>query len=527
MKLSIQTGTTNKTVQMFIQDVAALNGGGLVANTGNLSCWYSAVETDNSLATGVIALQTLPHVTGDHIDGGIIAVKPNTMPGLYRLDLPDLLWSSNNESVVVIVTDSGGSGVTTPMEFEMVGDDPLTAALTTADVASAVWDSLLVDHSVTDSFSNYIYDIDAGIDSLATDIANVPTVAEFNARTILSADYFDPAVDTVATVTTVTNMASSGDIAEAVWSLDVNAFGFSSPQAGGLQLEINDNGTAIADIPTVAEFNARTIPSGDYLTAANVWDYDLNGYIGGATSAGEMQYDTRVNVGDPSVSLASDTAALLTRTIPSGDYLTASDVWDLDMQSYGYGGGALTAGELVVQIDQQAYDNSQTLGTPNNGDIATDIYDVSELIGSPAAGDVSTDIANVQTAVNDVPTNAEFNARTIPSGDYLTANDVWSENMSTYTVADTAGALQVAASGGGSVGGTVAVSATGLDDVLIDGMPLPEAMQVMSAVLAGEITSAGTSPEIFYGLDGVTQRVAVSGDSTGNRTGVEYLNLTI
>jgi hypothetical protein len=52
-------------------------------------------------------------------------------------------------------------------------------------------------------------------------IADIPTVAEFNARTIASADYFDPAVDTVATVTTVTNQvtanvtAISGDSAAA------------------------------------------------------------------------------------------------------------------------------------------------------------------------------------------------------------------------------------------------------------------------------------------------------------------------
>jgi len=37
-------------------------------------------------------------------------------------------------------------------------------------------------------------------------IADVPTVAEFNARTLVAASYFDPAADTVATVTTLTNL---------------------------------------------------------------------------------------------------------------------------------------------------------------------------------------------------------------------------------------------------------------------------------------------------------------------------------
>jgi len=42
--------------------------------------------------------------------------------------------------------------------------------------------------------------------SISADLADVPTVSEFNARTILQADYFDPAVDAVATVTNLTNL---------------------------------------------------------------------------------------------------------------------------------------------------------------------------------------------------------------------------------------------------------------------------------------------------------------------------------
>ena len=40
-------------------------------------------------------------------------------------------------------------------------------------------------------------------------IADVPTVAEFNARTLVAAAYFDPAADTVANVTTVAQMAGT------------------------------------------------------------------------------------------------------------------------------------------------------------------------------------------------------------------------------------------------------------------------------------------------------------------------------
>lgn len=41
--------------------------------------------------------------------------------------------------------------------------------------------------------------------SVSVDLADVPTVAEFNARTLAAASYFDPAADTVALVTAITN----------------------------------------------------------------------------------------------------------------------------------------------------------------------------------------------------------------------------------------------------------------------------------------------------------------------------------
>lgn len=53
------------------------------------------------------------------------------------------------------------------------------------------------------------------IDAVGTLVADVPTTSEFNARTLPAADYFDPAADPVATVTTLTNktgfsLASTG-----------------------------------------------------------------------------------------------------------------------------------------------------------------------------------------------------------------------------------------------------------------------------------------------------------------------------
>jgi hypothetical protein len=73
---------------------------------------------------------------------------------------------------------------------------------------------------------------DGALFDLLTGVADLPTVAEFEARTKLAADYFDPAVDSVlvsaTSVRTAVGMASA--------NLD----------------------TQLADIPTVAEMNERT-----------------------------------------------------------------------------------------------------------------------------------------------------------------------------------------------------------------------------------------------------------------------------
>lgn len=56
----------------------------------------------------------------------------------------------------------------------------------------------------------------------------------------------------------------------------------------------------------------------------------------------------------------------------------------------------------------------------------------------------------------------------------------------------------------------------------IDGVTPAEALQIIAAAVAGELSGAGTGTEVFLGLDGVTTRITASIDGTFNRTGVVY-----
>ena len=101
-------------------------------------------------------------------------------------------------------------------------------------------------------------------------IADVPTVAEFNARTLAAAAYFDPAVDPVANVTLVdttttnTDMRGTENAALATDLTTVDAIVDELKVAVITNAAGVDISADLADLPTVAEFEART-PTADQL----------------------------------------------------------------------------------------------------------------------------------------------------------------------------------------------------------------------------------------------------------------------
>lgn len=56
----------------------------------------------------------------------------------------------------------------------------------------------------------------------------------------------------------------------------------------------------------------------------------------------------------------------------------------------------------------------------------------------------------------------------------------------------------------------------------IDSKTVRQSLRYIAAVLAGKVSGAGTGTETFVGLDGTTERVEVTVDEDGNRSGVEY-----
>jgi len=275
------------------------------------------------------------------------------------------------------------------------------SAPSAAAVADAVWDETLAGHVTADTAGLLLNEwqdggrLDLILDIVAADtttdipalLADIPTVSEFNARTLAAASYFDPAADTVANVTTVATTTTNTDMvaaaptaaanADAVW--DETLAGHVTADTAGLLLnEWQDGGrldlildtiavdtttdipALIADVPTVAEFNARTLVAASYFDPA-------------ADAVANVTLVATTTTNTDMVAAAPTAAA------------NADAVWD-EAQSGHVGAG--TFGVLASEI--------ATLQTEVDG-IQADTEDLQTQIGTAGAG--LTDLGGMSTAM--------------------------------------------------------------------------------------------------------------------------------
>jgi hypothetical protein len=87
----IKAAATSQTIDIFVLDSSSTVGAGLtglVFNTAGLTCYYRK----GAIATpAAVTLATLASVTTAWATGGFIAVDATNMPGVYRLDIPNIV----------------------------------------------------------------------------------------------------------------------------------------------------------------------------------------------------------------------------------------------------------------------------------------------------------------------------------------------------------------------------------------------------------------------------------------------------
>lgn len=209
--------------------------------------------------------------------------------------------------------------------------------------------------------------------SVSADIADVPTVAELNARTLLAADYFDPATDAVATVTNLTNLP-------AITSNWLTAAGIAAGALDGKgDWNVGKTGyTLTQTFPANFADQAITATTGLVSVGTN---NDKTGYsISGTKQTLDALNDLTAAQVNAEVDTALNTAIPASPTADSiNERIAAID--DLTQAS--------GSGDLAAILTDTGTTLPATLGTPVT-DLATDI-----------AG-VQTDTTNIEVDTQDI-----------------------------------------------------------------------------------------------------------------------------
>lgn len=255
--------------------------------------------------------------------------------------------------------------------------------------------------------------IDAHLDDTLTAIADVPTTAEFNARTLASGDYFAPGSDTVANVTTVATLTGH------------------TPQTGD----------TFGVLP--ANFAAMDISAGG--------DVSLGALLGTAvteTGAGDLAggFTNWFDVATPTKTL-NDAGVM-------GAGLSAEDVWTYGTRTLTAGGSGLDAAGVRDAIGLATANLDTQLGSIKT-DTGTDLP--ADIAALPTDADVeAAALASLQSLHLQKLFAEDYNPASKPGAATAWANELVESDVGTTRF--TANALEQGPAGGGATGG-IAVEA--------------------------------------------------------------------
>lgn len=174
----------------------------------------------------------------------------------------------------------------------------------------------------------------------------------------------------------------------------------------------------------------------------------------------------------------------------------------------------------LAAILAQAASALSTYDAPTRAELTSDINSVLTRLGTPAGASVSADIAAIDALIDAIKLVTDQ----IPDGGALTA--LLASIAAILDDTGTNGVVVASASKSGYAltSGERDSIATALLDLAsaIDGKTLRQALRYIAAMVAGKVSGAGSGTETFKGLDGVTDRVEITADASGNRTAASY-----
>jgi len=388
----VKKGSTDRSVVLRIIDSTdGTPETGVTFETAGIDLWYrreGAVKTS-------ITEATLATLDAAHADGGFLAIAD----GYYRLDLPDAAFATAANYVDIGGTVTGMvviGGRVRLVNFDL--EDAVRGGLTAlpnaaADAAGGLpisdaggldLDAKLANtNEVTAARMGALTDlIDGGrLDLLIDDI---PTTAEFNARTLVAADYVVVG-DTLAAVTTVGSVTGAvgsvtgavGSVTGAVGSVAANGITATSIAADAI------NAAAVkADAVTKIQAGLATptnITAGTITTATNVTT--VNGLAAGVITAAAIA--TGAIDADAIADNAIDAGAI------AADAITAAKI----------AASAIDLATFAADCKTGSALNAQIVGIDANAITATAIA-TDAITAAKVAADAVTKIANGAAVLN-------------------------------------------------------------------------------------------------------------------------------
>lgn len=247
--ITIAPGSTSQSIELY------LGATGLTASTSGLSAYYNRTRS----ADVQINLQAR-NITQNWTSGGFAEVNANTMPGVYRLDIPNEALAAGADDVTVVVRGaSGTNGAVMSIKLSSGG-------LTTAQTASAVWGALTTDHTTHGTFgwnvlradqdskeglvtlhqSGGISRVDADVHAIAND-----TAAATALKGALNHDgtgYVDSDVVRISTSTAAANELEGALLHNGTDYIDSNLLSGNSTRVFVGRFQLTQTGTTQGDI---------------------------------------------------------------------------------------------------------------------------------------------------------------------------------------------------------------------------------------------------------------------------------------
>jgi len=133
--ITIAPGSTSQSIELY------LGATGLVFNTSGLAAYY--VRNQSAPVAITLVTQT---ATGAWASGGFAEIDSSTVPGVYRLDLPDAALAAGADDVTVVVRGaSGTNGAVMTVKLSSGG-------VTEAQTAGAVWNAVRSSYGTAGTF---------------------------------------------------------------------------------------------------------------------------------------------------------------------------------------------------------------------------------------------------------------------------------------------------------------------------------------------------------------------------------------